>query len=245
MNGLGDPLPERRLPAEAAAEHEQLRVERVHEHGEYLSKRGDRLFHQPLPGGIRQHRLGPLEARTARERPPARDLLDRRRPEHDRATARPGVRLTVHDEANARSGADDDVEERRAAGAGAEPRLGPRGRPHVGLEHDPGSSDRARDVEAAPVDRVRAHGPALQIDHLAQADPDRQPAAAERGRNRGAVCEDGLAAPVTPGRKLLSREDATAFAVDQACGDLRAADVDPDRPRSAFGAVQNAALTAL
>src|SRR5438552_3510508 len=105
-------------------------------------------------------------------------------------------------------------------------------------------AEAAAEHEQLRVERVREHR-----EHLAERRgrlvPDRHAALPEGSRKRGAVGEHGLAAPVGPGRKLLSREDATALAVDEACGDLRAADVDPDRPRSASRAVQNAALTAL
>jgi hypothetical protein len=85
----------------------------------------------------------------------------------------------------------------------------------------------------------------VQVDDLAQADPDRHLAAAEGERKRGAVCEYRLAAALRPRRQLLAGEHAAGLAVDEACGDLRAADVDSDRTSRASHAIQNAALTAL
>ena len=87
----------------------------------------------------------------------------------------------------------------------------------------------------------------MQVDELAQPDPDRDVAAAEGERKRRAVGQHGFAAPLRQRRELLAREDPAARPVDEAGRDLGAADVDPDGgPFEGLPAwVQSAALTAL
>ena len=63
--------------------------------------------------------------------------------------------------------------------ARAERRLGERRRPHVRLEDDARRLDRRAEIEVTPVDRVGARGPTVEVDELAQPDPDRQPPSAE------------------------------------------------------------------
>ena len=156
---------------------------------------------------VREDVLRALEPGGAGERRPARHELDRRRAEHERLAVRAGVRAPVDHEAGARPGPDDDVEERRDPDARAEAGLGERRRADVRLDDDGRRADRRLDVEPAPVDRVAARGPPVEVDELAERDPDRQPSAAELGGECRAIGEDRRPAAFRAGRHPAPLED--------------------------------------
>ena len=119
---------------------------------------------------------------------PARDRLDRRRPERDRLRrARPAYgspsttrqALAPVPTMTKRNGETPTPAPKRAS-ASAAARTSD-------SSDDARRRDRGRDVEAAPVDRVGARRPAVEVDELAEPDPDGEPPAAELGGERGAV----------------------------------------------------------
>ena len=145
--------------------------------------------------------------------------------------ARPGLAVdhqTVRD-----AGRDGHVEEARAAAAGAEAGLGQRRRADVGLD---GARHRERvgEMPVAPVDRVRAGGTAGEVTSSQTPRPMRL------GRRRSAAHAPARPAPRrrrAPGSVGHIRRSVTSPVgdIDDAGGQLRAADVDAERPSRVGG----------
>ena len=222
-------LPEDGRGAEPAAEHDQRpgRARSRARRARAPARRPPRRRGRRAPD--RRARPRPARPRPPARAPAARDALDRRRAERDRLPARARVRAAVDDEADARARPDDREQERRAARRRPERRLGERRGPHVRLEHDAGRLDRGGEVETAPVDRVGARGPSVEADELAEPDPDRQRALAERSPPEPAQSAS-TAAPPRSGRVGTCARSSTRPRrdVDETGGDLRPADVYAD-----------------
>ena len=92
-----------------------------------------------------------------------------------------------------------------------------------------GASIAVREIEVAPVDRVGARRPTVEVDELAQPDPDRERALTELRRQLGAVRQHLAALPLGPRRQLEALVEPARGHVDETGGDLRPADVDADR----------------
>ena len=179
----------------------------------------------------RDRRARPRRARARRpgERRAARDAAPpaaRRARSPRRVRPRTGVRRR-RDRRSPRSRRSRRGRARRRTRA--EARLRERGRPQVGLDDHARSLDRGGRVEVAPVDRVRARRPTGEVDELAQPDPHRQRSAAELRGELGAVGQHCRAAALGARRHLTALQDGAGLQIDDAGGDLRPADVDPER----------------
>ena len=149
--------------AEPAAEHDQLRVERVREHREHAAPA------RPPRRRRARRDAGSASTSSARSTPAAgasaRPLATRSTGGAPsviacpRAPAYGSPSTTRHALAPVPTITNRNGERSRP---GPEARLGERRRPHVRLEHDPGSRDRAGKIETAPVDRVGARRPAVE-----------------------------------------------------------------------------------
>jgi hypothetical protein len=83
----------------------------------------------------------------------------------------------------------------------------------------------------APIDGVGARRSPVEPYELAEPDPDRKFAAAETGRERHALRQNRLAAPLGPGGDLIPVAHLARRDVDDSSGNLRPADVYTDGER--------------
>ncbi len=139
----------------------------------------------------------------------------------------PGIGHPVAQQAVRDAGADVQEHEPREVAPRAEQRLGASRGPHVAVDDDrPGRRERRRDVEVAPVERLRAPRPAQLIDELAQPEPDRRTLG--RHDRRGLGTRRQRRRPIVRRRHDVPHQHLAGREIAQPGGDLRAADVDPD-----------------
>ena len=218
-----------RVQSQAAAYHDRVRVERADQPGKPGAELPGSALDHRSHSGILEHLLGTRSTCRQREPTSARELLDVLS-DLDRVAVGTAVGPPVDRETEADARANGHVEHDRERPGGAEARLGDRRRPHVGLDHHGVRAERIRDVELAPVERHGALRRAIEADQLAQPDADR------RVGRRGEPLDEGSAvgkhprtAAVRERRRLEAPHDRAVADVHHSGGELRAADVNPDR----------------
>jgi hypothetical protein len=169
-------------------------------------------LHDRVVSFVGEYLLGSFHASCRCQSSPACDSLHWWSSDDDRVAMGTESRFVLYYQAIAHAGPNAEIQEFVEAIACAVDRLGSRRRTHVRINDDSEGRERRRDVEGAPVERVRALGSPVFVDEFTEPDSHRVGAVVSQSlREFNAVSENGSPAAQAVGRLRYFHFDLAAI----------------------------------